>query len=56
MEGDMSAASSRMFPKASAETIADIDTLVSVAVFCGIGLLLSISVIILDQNLPGEWF
>jgi hypothetical protein len=30
--------------------------LVAVALFCAIGLLLSLSVIVLDQYLPGEWF
>jgi hypothetical protein len=24
--------------------------------FSGVGLLLSLSVLILDQNIPGEWF
>ena len=35
---------------------ADFKTLVPVALFCGIGLLLSLSVLILDQHIPGEWF
>jgi hypothetical protein len=30
--------------------------LVAVALFCGLGLLLSLAVVILDQQLPGEWF
>jgi hypothetical protein len=28
----------------------------SIAVFCGIGLLLSLSVLLLDQYIPGDWF
>jgi hypothetical protein len=30
--------------------------LVTVGLFCGIGLLLSLLAVIADQNLPGEWF
>lgn len=30
--------------------------LVTIALFCGIGLLLSLSVLLLDQYIPGEWF
>jgi hypothetical protein len=29
---------------------------VTVALFSGIGLVLSLSVVILDQYIPGEWF
>jgi len=28
----------------------------SIAVFCGIGLLVSLSVLLLDQYTPGDWF
>ena len=52
----MSAAIARFFPRASASAVADIDTLIQTAIFCGIGLLLSLSVLILDQYIPGEWF
>ena len=34
----------------------EVHPFVSVALFCAIGLLMSLSVVILDQNLPGEWF
>jgi hypothetical protein len=37
-------------------SIASIESLVTVALFSGVGLLLSLSVLILDQNIPGEWF
>ena len=52
----MTAAIARLLPRASATSIANIDTFVTVAVFSGAGLLLSLSVLILDQNIPGEWF
>jgi hypothetical protein len=52
----MSAAIARLLPRASATVVADLDTLVSTAIFCGVGLLLSLSVLILDQQIPGEWF
>jgi len=32
------------------------DSFVSVAIFSGIGLLLSVSVLLLDKYIPGEWF
>ena len=41
---------------AVAESVADMDAIVQTAIFCGIGLLLSLSVLILDQYVPGEWF
>ena len=52
----MTAAIARIFPRASATSIADIETFVTVALFSGIGLLVSLSVVILDQYIPGEWF
>ena len=52
----MTAAIARIFPRASATSIADIETFVTVALFSGIGLVLSLSVVILDQYIPGEWF
>jgi hypothetical protein len=52
----MTAAIARLLPRASATSIANIDTFVTVALFSGAGLLLSLSVLILDQYIPGEWF
>jgi hypothetical protein len=52
----MSAAIAKIFPRASATSIASIDTFVQVALFSGVGLLLSLCVVILDQYVPGEWF
>jgi hypothetical protein len=56
MENDMSTAIARFLPHASASLVADLDTLISTALFCGVGLLLSLSVLLLDQYIPGEWF
>jgi hypothetical protein len=52
----MSVAIARIFPHASAASVANIDALIRVALFSGVGLLLSLSVLILDQYIPGEWF
>jgi hypothetical protein len=52
----MNAAIARLLPRASATLVADLDTLISTGIFCGAGLLLSLSVLILDQYIPGEWF
>jgi hypothetical protein len=46
----------RLLPRASATSVASIESFVTVALFSGIGLLLSLSVVILDQYIPGEWF
>jgi hypothetical protein len=52
----MSVTIARLLPSASATLVADLEALVSTAIFCGIGLLLSLSVLILDQHIPGDWF
>jgi hypothetical protein len=52
----MTAAIARLLPCASATSVANIESFVTIALFSGIGLLLSLSVLILDQNMPGEWF
>jgi hypothetical protein len=52
----MTALAARLFPRASAESLAEFETLVSVALFCGVGLLMSLSVLVLDKYIPGEWF
>jgi hypothetical protein len=56
MEIDMSTAIAWLFPRISTSSVADLDTLVSITLFCGVGLLLSLSVLLLDQYIPGEWF
>jgi hypothetical protein len=55
-EDILSAAIARILPRLSAASVAEIDTLVQVALFSGLGLLLSLSILILDQHIPGEWF
>jgi hypothetical protein len=52
----MTAAIARLLPRASATSVANIDAFITVALFSGLGLLLSLSVLILDQYIPGEWF
>jgi hypothetical protein len=46
----------RLLPRASATAIASIESFVTIVLFSGIGLLLSLSILILDQYIPGEWF
>jgi hypothetical protein len=43
-------------PIVAAEAKASTGGFVSVAIFCGFGLLLSLVVLILDQYVPGDWF
>jgi hypothetical protein len=52
----MTAVIARLLPRASATSVANIESFVTIALFSGIGLLLSLSVLILDQYIPGEWF
>ena len=52
----MNAAITWLLPRASAKSIVDIESFISIALFCGVGLLLSLSVLIADQYIPGEWF
>jgi hypothetical protein len=52
----MSAAIARLLARASLSSVANIDAFVTIALFSGLGLLLSLSVLILDQYIPGEWF
>jgi uncharacterized MnhB-related membrane protein len=56
MEIDMSTAIAWLFPRMSLSSVADLDTLASIILFCGAGLVLSLSVLLLDQYIPGEWF
>jgi hypothetical protein len=56
LENDMSAAIARLLARASATSVANIDAFITIALFSGLGLLLSLSVLILDQYMPGEWF
>jgi hypothetical protein len=51
----MDAVITRLLPRASATSVADINALAQLVIFCGFGLLLSLLVLILDQNISGEW-
>jgi hypothetical protein len=52
----MHAAIARFLPRASAKSVDDIEAFIAISLFCGVGLLLSLSVLIADQYIPGEWF
>ena len=52
----MTVAIAKIFPRLSVASVTNVDALINVALFSGIGLLLSLSVLILDQYIPGEWF
>jgi hypothetical protein len=52
----MGALALRLFPNASVESVVEFETFASVALFCGVGLLMSVSVLLLDKYIPGEWF
>jgi hypothetical protein len=52
----MTALATRIFPNASIEAIADLETFLSVSLFCFGGLLMSVSIIVADKYMPGEWF
>ena len=43
-------------PRASATSVGSIGSFITIALFSGIGLLVSLSILILDQHIPGEWF
>ncbi|MEH2477541.1 hypothetical protein V1282_000898 [Nitrobacteraceae bacterium AZCC 2146] len=43
-------------PIVVAQAKASTSGFVPVAIFCGVGLLLSLAVLILDQYAPGDWF
>jgi hypothetical protein len=52
----MNAVIARLFPSASAISVDNIHSFVMVALLSGVGLLLSLSVMLLDRYIPGEWF
>ncbi|UFW69178.1 hypothetical protein [Bradyrhizobium sp. WU425] len=52
----MPALATRIFPKATVDAIADFETFLSVSLFCFGGLLISVSIIVADKYMPGEWF
>lgn len=46
----------RFFPQASTKAAAEFQAFVSVALFSGFGLLISVSILVLDKYIPGDWF
>lgn len=52
----MSAVVAKFLPRELSGSMASIDAFVVTALFSGIGLLLSLAVVLLDQQIPGEWF
>ena len=40
----------------SEKTASSFDGLLSVAIFSGVGLLISLSILLLDRYIPGDWF
>ena len=55
-ETAMNAAIAWLLPRVSAKSVDDIESFIAIALFCGVGLLLSLSVLIAGQYIPGEWF
>ena len=56
MERDMKTAIARHLERSSEKTRSSFDGLISVAIFSGVGLLISLLVLLLDRYIPGEWF
>jgi hypothetical protein len=56
MERDMNTAIARYLARSSEKTAGRFDGLVSVAIFSGVGLLISLAVLLLDRYIPGDWF
>ena len=56
MERDMNTAIARHLERSSEKTFTSFESLVSVAIFSGIGLLISLAVLLLDRCIPVDWF
>jgi len=55
LEGDMT--ESRLLPRAYTSAIDEFEAFKVVALFCAIGLLVSVCTLVIDAHLPGiEWF
>jgi hypothetical protein len=52
----MNTAIARHLARSSKKTVASFDNVISVAIFSGLGLLISVSVLLLDRYVPGDWF
>jgi hypothetical protein len=56
MEWDMNTAIAKHLARSSEKTVSSFDSLLSVAIFSCVGLLVSVSILLLDQYIPGDWF
>jgi len=57
MERDMNTLIAQHLARSSEKTAAaSFDCLVSTAMFSGLGLLISLSILLLDPYIPGDWF
>jgi hypothetical protein len=56
MERDMNTAIASYLARSSEKTASSFEGVVSVAIFSGVGLLISVSVLLLDRYIPGDWF
>jgi hypothetical protein len=54
--GAMNTAIARHLARSYKKTVASFDNVISVAIFSGLGLLISVSVLLLDRYVPGDWF
>jgi len=52
----MNTAIAHYLTRSSKKTAASFDSMISVAIFSGVGLLISLSVLIMDRYIPGDWF
>lgn len=46
----------KLVPRVVTRAKANIDSLIPVAIFSGLGLLLSLCALLLDKYIPGAWF
>ena len=56
LERDMNTAIARHLERSSEKTTSSFDSMVSVAIFSRLGLLISLSVLLVDRYIPGDWF
>ena len=52
----MNTAIARHLARSTTKTVASFDNVISVAIFSGVGLLISVSILLLDRYVPGDWF
>ena len=52
----MNTAIAKHLARSTEKTAASFDGLISVVIFSGVGLLISLSVLLLDRYIPGDWF